>query len=213
VNTFMNLTALASLAVSVACMIFSVSLARLLTPGLAPESLERVAQLMRWLLPGVVLASVNQLVSSIFYANGRFFAPMVPRLAGPLLIIACAYFFSPSLGVKSLVIATLAASLLQTFILFAGLRKHDDFRFSLDFDPRHPAVRKILRLMLPMMIGMCFYKLAPAFERWIASGMPPGSISTLGYATRLVNVLQPVLVSGISVSGFALCCCSPLENR
>lgn len=202
-NALMNLVALGAFAISLACIVAAAPLTRWLAPGLPPDESARAAELTRWLMPSVAIAAINQLLSSVFYARGKFFAPMLPKILAPSLVIAAVWFLSPSTGAKSLAIATLCAGLLQTGILAAGLRG-ERFRFTLGIDARHPAVRRILRLMLPMMLGMCLYKLAPALERWIASGMPPGSISTLGYATRLINVLQPVIVSGISVSGFAL---------
>jgi putative peptidoglycan lipid II flippase len=205
---FMNLTALAGLVVAVAGMVFSENLSRLLAPGLAPGDLGTMAALMRWLLPGVMFAAVNQLLSGVYYSNGKFLAPMVIRITAPLLTIVSVLALGPSLNVYSLAIASLAAHALQTAILTAGLfgrsLGRSGIRYTLSLDWRHPAVRKILALMLPMMLGMCFYKLGPVFERWLASGMGTGAISVLGYARRLTGVLQPVLISGISISGFAL---------
>jgi putative peptidoglycan lipid II flippase len=200
----MNLTALGSLGLCLAGMLFADPLARLLAPGFTPAQAGATASLMRWLLPGVVLAAVNQLFSSMYYAQGRFLAPMLIRVTAPLFTILSVLWLAPDLSVGSLVAATLAANALQTAVLLAGLAGTTGARYSLELGGKLPAVRKIVRLMLPLMAGMCFYKLGPVFERWLASEMGAGSISILGYAKRLTSVLQPVLISGISISGFAL---------
>jgi putative peptidoglycan lipid II flippase len=56
----------------------------------------------------------------------------------------------------------------------------------------------------PLAAAMCLYKLGPAYERRLASDMGVGAIATLGYATRLTQAVQPLLISGVALSGFAL---------
>jgi putative peptidoglycan lipid II flippase len=201
---FMNLVAVAGLVACAVGMIFAAPILRLLTPGLDPSRLPLATELLRWLLPTVALTAVNQLLSGVYYAHGKFLAPGLIRVTAPLTTIVLILTLSERLHVRSLVLATLIAHTLQTGVLWAGSTRMG--KLSLRFKPdwNHPAVRKTLRLTLPLMAAMGFYKLGPAFERWVASGLGTGAISILGYATRLTSVVQPVLISGIAISGFSL---------
>lgn len=201
-STLMNATAVVSAAVGVGALIAAEPLQRLLTPGLPPASLALAADLMRWLLPGILLACVNQILSGIYFSRDRFFVPMALRLFVPSTTLLFILVFGSRFTIQGLAIASFTASLCQTGVLIA-LRPRPS-HFSPLLDLRQPEVVQALRLVLPMMIVTCCLKFTPAFERWVASGMPSGSISTLGYATRLINTLQPLVVSGISVAGFAL---------
>jgi putative peptidoglycan lipid II flippase len=204
VSTFINLSALVSSVFCAAAMFYALPLSKAMAPGLSPGQLSASADLMRWLLPGIVLTVINELVSSVFYSNKRFLEPMLIKVIAPLLTILYVAAFASSLSLRSLVFATLTSGAVQTCILMFGLFREKTFHYSFSLDWRHPGVRKILGLMLPLVLGQVFYKILPGFDRWLASGMPVGSISHLSYATRLTSVVQPIIVSGISITGFSL---------
>ena len=128
--TFMNLVALIGLVACLVGMFFAGPLVRLMTPGLDPSRMFLAAEMLRWLLPTVALSAVNQLLSGVFYAEGKFFAPLIIRVAGPLLTIAWILAFSSGLHVRSLVFATLSAHALQTVVLLVGLIKKGNFFLS-----------------------------------------------------------------------------------
>jgi putative peptidoglycan lipid II flippase len=201
-STLLNGVALVSAGVSVLAMAFAVPLQRLLTPGLPADQIAFAADLMLWLLPGVVLVSMNQILSGVYFSRDRFFVPMAIRLTGPGLTLLFILAFGSRFSIRGLAAVNLAAIACQTLILAAARPRPSGFRTVLRL--RHPAVIKAARLLLPMILISCCLKVTPVFERWVASEMPTGSISTLGYATRLINILQPVVISGISVAGFAL---------
>lgn len=204
VSTFLNLATLFSLFLCSLTAAFANPLMELMAPGFAPERIAESADLLRWLLPAILLTVINELISGVYFSNGKFLAPMLIKVLGPALTILYVLAFASTLSMRSLVFATLTAGSVQTAVLVFGLLKDRDFRFSLVLDTGHPAVRRILSLMVPLMLGMSLSKVLPGFERWLASELPIGSISHLGYATRLSTVLQAVIVSGISISGFAL---------
>ncbi len=204
VSSFLNLAVLASAVLCVAAIAAAAPLTRAMTPGFTAAQVAESAALLRWLLPSVVFTVINELISSIYFSNRKFLAPMIIKVVGPALTIGFVLAFSSSLSLASVVFATLTAGCVQTGILVGGLIRERSFHYSPALDFGHPGVRRVLALMGPLVLGMSFYRLLPGFERWLASGFGTGAISHLGYATRLTNVIQPLLISGISISGFAL---------
>ncbi|MCD6024351.1 MAG: integral rane protein MviN [Fibrobacteria bacterium] len=186
-------------------ILFSGVLSRWLAPGLAGAPLELSAGLMRWLLPGLVLALANEALSALYYSGGRFFMPLLIKVIGPLITLLFVAWLAPALSVRSLVLATLATGALQTLLLLAGLGSRASKplpRARPSLSALGPALRTVVLRMLPLVLGFGITRLVPVIDRWIASGMPYGSISTLAYANRLFLVISPVLTTGISLAGF-----------
>jgi putative peptidoglycan lipid II flippase len=201
--TFLHLAVAAAALLGAGGFLFAEPITRALAPGL-PEAQARLsAELLRWLMPGLALTAFNESATALHYARGNFRGPMLIRVIAPLSTAACVFAFSSPLGVRSLALASLSASALQAGILASGLLRKG-FMYPRPYGVSHPAVRRVAGLVLPMALGLSISRLIPAIDRWVASGMTPGSISLLGYANRLLLVIQPVLTTGISISGFAL---------
>jgi putative peptidoglycan lipid II flippase len=203
-GAFTVLVGLFGVALCLAGMALSEPIVRLVAPGMDETGVMEASSMQRWLLPVVLLASVNQILSGLRYAEDRFAAPLLIRVTTPLLTVASVLAFSASLDVRSLVLATLCAHVLQTALLAPGLLRGGRAWDGATAAWRHPATRKALRMAAPLAAAMCLYKLGPAYERRLASEMGDGAIATLGYATRLIQALQPLLISGVALSGFAL---------
>jgi len=57
-------------------------------------------------------------------------------------------------------------------------------------------------LMVPLLVGMAYTKLDPLIDRMIASSLPTGAISQLGYANRIATALLTISVSSLSLVAF-----------
>jgi putative peptidoglycan lipid II flippase len=202
VSTLINLLTLVGALIVMLSVLFADPLMRLLAPGFGPDQLADAAVLLRWQMPIVALSILNELMSSVYYSKGNFTRPMVFKAISPCLTILYVILFSSQLNVLSLVIAQLTTTVLQTGILAYGFLKEKDFHYVPRIDLKDPSTIKVLRLMLPLLAGMSVYKIIPLLERWMASDLPAGSISTLGYAWKLVSILLPLASAGITVSIF-----------
>ncbi len=194
----------ACLVVSLPVIVWAEPVMRLLAPGLDGESTRNAASMLRWLMPVVALAAVNEILSGAHYCAGRFVTPMWGRVLVPAFALAAAWAFGERLGPLVLVAATLAAQACLTVLLAVGSWRLGGAALFRPVPWRHPVVVGFARLAGPLALAMSFYKLRPVVERWIASGMEPGSISLLGYAARLAQPLQPLIASGIAIAGFAV---------
>jgi len=108
--------------------------------------------------------------------------------------------FQPLWGIKSVAFGTLAGSIITFLFLIPIFLKNKRYKFSFDFS--NEGVIKIIRVMSPLVIAGLFYKASTLIQRMIASTLPEGSISYLGYATKIVTVLGTITASGISITIF-----------
>ena len=96
-----------------------------------------------------------------------------------------------------LAIGVLAGGFLQMLIQIpATLRQ--GMKFMGRFNPFHPEVKKIGRLMTPVILGLAVYEVNLLVDTLLASLLPEGSISYLYYGNRLVQL--PLGVFGVALA-------------
>jgi len=204
VSSFINLSFVTTIVFCITGMVMSEYIARIMVPGFTKDQVAHTANLLRWLLPLIVFTAVNELMASIYYSDNRFVVPSLNKIISPIITMLYVFLFHESLSTKSLALAMLTAAFLQAAILAAGFFKRRDFHYSFCFDHTHPGVRQILKLMIPLVSGMIFYRSIPVFDRYFLSGLPEGSISQIGYAMKLISIIPAVIGGGISVAIFPL---------
>lgn len=213
VSSLVNLSFVVTVVFCITGMAMAEHITRILVPGFTQDQVAHTADLLRWLLPLIVFTAMNELMASVYYSDNRFVVPSLNKIISPIITMLYVFLFHESLSTKSLALAMLTAAFLQAAILAAGFLKRRDFHYSFSFDHTHPGVRKILKLMIPLVSGMIFYRAVPVFDRYFLSGLPEGSISHIGYAMKLISVMPAVIVSGISISIFPVMAKYAAENK
>ena len=213
VSSFMNLSLIVSILLCIGGMAAAEPLARIIVPGFTPDQAARTADLLRWLLPLIIFTVMNELMASVYYSDNKFVVPSLNKVVSPIITMAYVMLFHETLSTKSIALAMLTAAFLQATFLAVGFIKRKDFRYSLLLHYKHPGVRKIIKLMIPLLSGMIVYRAAPLFDRYFLSLLPHGSISHIDYAMKLMNIIPAVIVSGITVSIFPVMAKYVAENN
>ena len=175
-------------------------LVAVLAPGFDAELRSLTVHLLRVLFPSVVFGGLGTLLSSVYYARRQFAIPSVGPVLSSLGILASVAYFSPTLGIRSIAIGTLVGSVLQFLWVVRVLRGN----YKLEMDLRDPGFLQIVKLGFPLVWCALFAKASTLVERVIASNLPQGSISYLGYARKVFLVLATLTSQGLSASLFPL---------
>ncbi len=202
VNSFLNLATAATIVLCIVGILLANTIMKVVTPGFTPEKVHRSAELLRWLFPIIVFTTINELLASIYYSNGKFVIPSFNKILSPLVVIFFVFSFHSFLNTESIIFALLVAAVIQCVLLSLGFSITRDFPYSFIFDYKHAGVRRILKLMTPLVLGMIVYRAVPLYDRFFLSRLAEGSISHIGYAAQLMNIFPAVIVSGLSVSMF-----------
>lgn len=202
VSSFINLSLIVSIVLCIAGMVMAEHVTRTIVPGFTRDQVVRTAALLRWLLPLIVFTVINELMASVYYSDNRFVVPSLNKVISPIITTVYVILFHDSISTNSLALAMLTAAFLQTTLLATGFLKRQDYHYSLSLEYRHPGVRKILKLMIPLISGMIVYRAVPVFDRYFLSVLPAGSISHIDYAMKLITLIPAVIVSGITISIF-----------
>ena len=153
--------------------------------------------LTRIIFPYIGFVAVAALFMGILNSYDHF---LVPALAPSMLNISVIIFaltLSYKYGIYSIawgvILGGVGQALVQTPVL---ARKKIKYNFTLDFND--PGVKKLLKLLLPAMIGLAITQINVIVDRTIASTLVDGSISALYYSNRLVQF--PLGAFGIAIS-------------
>lgn len=180
---------------------FTPQLIRLLVPGFAEESLGLTVYMARIMLLQVILLSVSGLITGVLHAHKRFHPPALGSVLYNLGIIAFGYWLSRSMGIAGFAVGVVVGALLHLLIqlpALAGVKP----RYRLSWHLHHPEVGQLLKLFLPVLLGLAVMQFNVFITQHMASGLDGGLLTALQTGHRLMQLPVGVFAVAISVAVF-----------
>lgn len=184
--------------ITILCFLLSSKIVFWIAPGYSPEQLELTGSLFRILIFTVIFQSLSSLVTVFHHVDNRFLWPAISPIVMPLTSLLFVILFH-DYGIMSLALGVLAGSVLSMIILLPMALKN--IRLNYFTSLLNPNTGKVVRLALPLLASGAIYRLTTILERIIASRLPSGSISFLGYSNQLYLLLATI-ASGSIVTTF-----------
>lgn len=153
--------------------------------------------LVRLILPTVLMLSFSTILMSTLYALQRFTQPALALAVRNAAIVAAALILGRTIGIQSLVIGILTGALLLALLQLSGLR---DAMPRPNFGFRHPAIRRILALYIPISVGLIGNTIALVIDRNLAWGVGPDALGAMRYATALNQMILGIVAAAISLA-------------
>lgn len=152
-------------------------------------------QMIRLILPAVFFLGVAGVLSGILLSLKKFTLPSFTTAAFNAGIIVCAVLLTPWFGITSVVIGVVVGAMAQVVLQLFGLRK-SELRLSLDF--KHPALKQIFWLYLPVLGGLTVMLIGVGIDRNLASHTGAQSLAWMQAATYLVQLPLGLVATAIS---------------
>jgi putative peptidoglycan lipid II flippase len=166
--------------------------------GLSLGDQEFAAGLLRLMLPGVVLLSVASILTGALFALKRFVLPAFTGVAFNAAIVLVALVMGRQWGVRSMAAGMLVGAASQVVLQLPALR---DLPLRLRLTLRHPALGRIARLYLPILLGIGVDNLLTVLPSYnLASRIGQSSISWMEYAATMVQVPLGLVVTAVSLA-------------
>lgn len=181
-------------------MIAAPAIVRSTVPGFNLTQRNLATSVLRIQLPSILFSGLAGLLSSIHYAKKRFLLPSVAPLLNAATKIAIIVLTGPIFGVRGIAVAALLGSMVHCGVLAPIWLRRGRYWALIDWD--NPGVRQTVQLAVPWVLGNIVGRSDPLFTRYLASSLPEGSVTYLGYGERLRDILAVVISKGLSTTLF-----------
>jgi putative peptidoglycan lipid II flippase len=162
------------------------------------ETVELTIQLVRLILPAVLLLSISTILMATLYSLQRFTRPSMSLSVRNLAIITVTLLLGrTALEVRAVVLGILLGAVLLIVIQLPALRDAMP-RPNLQFN--HPAIRRILWLYVPIFLGLMVNAVALAFDRNLAWGIGENALGAMRYATAMNQMILGLVAAAISLA-------------
>lgn len=155
--------------------------------------------LNRLMFPYIFFVSLVALFAGVLNVSGHFLLPALSPVMLNLAMIGSAIVLAPKMEqpIVALACGVLIGGAIQFAMQLPVLYRYG-YDLRLDFNFRHSAVARIMRLMLPGILGVAIYQINVVVTRLLASFLQEGSVSWLYYGQRLFEFPQGVFVVSLA---------------
>jgi murein biosynthesis integral membrane protein MurJ len=186
-STVFNVAVIAALAFTALMLVFRHQVVWLSAPGADSVRQNLAAGLAPVIFPALILTVMLGVLESILNAEGQFGWPAYAGLLVPFVTTIAVLAAGRSLGVITLGIGALIGLLLQMCMFVVRVRRaRITYRPAIDL--HHPALAAVGVAIWPLILASCVLQISPLIDQMFASGLSPGSISSLNYALKLLSV-------------------------
>jgi len=198
-----NLVLCALVLISVLVFIFAPWIVRnglfLLVPGSDPVQEALTVQLLRIMLPSVVVFGLSGLVMGILNAHQIFLIPAIAPAMYSLGMILGTVFLPAGWGVRRLAVGVVGGALMHLLIQIPRLVKLPERVYHFYLGLHNKAVLQVFRLMGPRLLGVAVVQLNFIVNTIIALGQPEGSVTAITLAFSLMLMPEMAVAQSAAI--------------
>ena len=194
-NTLINIVVIISLIIAGLGMVFTKPLVKLFAAGYEGQVLLTTISFTRVLLISIVFVGLANIMTGYLQIKNSFIIPGLIGIPYSIAIIASIYF-SSKYGVYILVYGTLIAILFK-FLFQVPFAYKKGYRYSFKIDYKDPAMKEIIVLILPVVIGVGVNQVNAIVDKNLASTLGINVVASFSYATRLYEFVQALFITSI----------------
>lgn len=198
-NRFITLISAVTVVIMVGCILLAEPLAWLFAPGYEVETIALAVPLLRMLFPTMLFTAVAFSFVGILQSLDEFNIPAALSVVSNGILIFYYIFLNERFGVYGLTVAFLIGWAMQAIIQIPSLRKKG-YHYRPDFHFRDDGLKKIGKLMLPVMVGTWIQPINFVINSRFASQISNGElgVTSLTYANNLYTIIVGVFVLAIA---------------
>jgi putative peptidoglycan lipid II flippase len=197
----LNLVFIVLVVVSVPAWLLAGPLVRyVLAPGFGPAEQALAASLLRVVLLAPTIFGISGLLMGILNAHQHF---LLPALATSMLWLGMIFgliFWVPAWGIYGLAWGYVLGAALHLLVQVPGVVRLAAARYWPSLELGNGAVREVVRLMGPRLVGVAAVQVNFLITNILASFMTAGSVSSINYAWQIFTMPQVVIAQGIAIA-------------
>jgi putative peptidoglycan lipid II flippase len=158
----------------------------------------KAVELMRILLISTIIFSVSGLVMPILQSHNHFLLPALAPIMYDVGVLFGVVFLLPQMGITGVAAGALVGAALHLIIQLPGLY-HFRAQWFRETGFRDPTLRRVLKLMIPRIIGLGVFQFNFLVMNNIASRLGTGSVSALDWGWRLMQIPQTLVGTAMGI--------------
>jgi putative peptidoglycan lipid II flippase len=175
----------------------------LLFAGFSSTTAGTATHLVYIIFPAVIFVAVAGILTAALNGFHQFALPAAAPALSSLAVIVAAVLARGDRAIYVVGFATALGFLLQfVFLLPATARLGIRYRLVLNF--RHPAIGKLIRLGVPLLLYLLVANASAFLERNLASHLSAGAVSSITYATRLFAIPANFFAAPLAIVAYPL---------
>ncbi len=196
VTTLLQIVFVSLTAITLISIVFAPQLVHLMAPSFSGNTFVLTVRLTRIIFPSLIFMSTGMLVTGVLNANKNFILPTFAPALTNLVIIGAVIFFGSSFNMNGLAFATLIGYIGFLLVQLLGLKKIG-FIFYSRLRWNDPEIIGIIAAVFPMTLTIAVNQILLMINRMFASGLAEGSITSLDYANRVMQLPMGIFVASI----------------
>ncbi|MGH2457527.1 MAG: murein biosynthesis integral membrane protein MurJ [Chloroflexota bacterium] len=152
---------------------------------------------VRIVTPALFFLGMSGVTAAVCYSRRWYAYPAVSIALYNAGLIATVVLTHRQLGPTSLVLGVVVGAMLQFVAVVPGLR---GIPIHWGFNPRHPAVARIIRLYAPVAAGLVITEVGVIIDTNLAWGTGDQSVAIMRVATYLVQLPLGLVATGLSLA-------------
>lgn len=190
-------TAVVTIGLAVIGQWFSGPIVHLIAPGLPVPTAAVADRLLRILIFLLPLFATSGVLAAALNANKRFIVASLAPIFFSLGIIIAASLPSARHSIDTIAVGAVLGAVAQTILLAVVLARRGLFALRPHAWPR-TGLKEIAWLAIPVLASLVIGQLGLIVERILASGLPIGTLASLNYSQRLIQLPASILVTAVA---------------
>ncbi|HCT64397.1 MAG TPA: murein biosynthesis integral membrane protein MurJ [Lachnospiraceae bacterium] len=197
-SNFITMVGMLSTLLTVFGIIFAPQLTAWFADGFDAQTAALCVNLLRILFPATIFTGLAFSFVGILQSMDEFNIPAAMSIISNAIIIIYYFFLNDRFGIYGLTVAFLIGWAMQAFIQIPALLKRGyKYKPFLDFNDK--GLKKIIRLMLPVMVSTWIQPINLAINTKFASRLLDGAgVSAIGYANTVYSIIVGVFVLSVA---------------
>lgn len=169
----------------------SPSLVRLVSPNGSPELLSLGVNLLRIMLPIIIVGPLKGMLTNFITYEKRFRILPMGIMLDLTISLGIIMVVRDAIGVSIIPISMLVGALIETlFLLYHSWRSGFFIKPSVAVDPY---LSQLARMSLPVVIGTLVGFFGPIADKMLASFLPESSVTAIDYANRIKAIVLSIV--------------------
>jgi len=195
VNNIFNIIAIFSITLTVFGIFLAPFIVKAIANGLSDKAYLLTVSLTQIAMAGLVFNALYNLGSGYLQANNMFFTPIFAWTVYDLAVFGGMVLLHNK-GIEAVTVMTAIATASMFFIQIPSFMRLS-YKFELAIDFKAEEIRKMAKLIMPVLISSLFNQLYIFIGRAMAAGLDEGSVSAIDYANRVNTLVYNIFILSI----------------